>query len=454
MLFLPTRGMALIEVVNGNRALDSHVVQQLPVGVEDVANLNARLGYWIGPPFGGGEYHFGFQCKSAEEFSRALNRFAAIRARRLELVVHDGKHTWTFDKAKRADWTLTVWHPASWHRLHSRPASSGLLRPDLYMRPVPAPRIDVYLGGGTIAWDAIDVPENIAVTDERVSAAPVEVVGGGLIRGTVYDMATGRVIGGAEVILVREEGRASSPTHFRATANDWGDYQIEKIAPPGRYEVQFRAEGYATRRHDYFLKGARQYDRIDVDLSKAASISGVVADAKGKPLARVTVSARDPLGIDGRDYPCSAKSATTDVKGRFEITALPRGYTRLRCSRKTLHQSSPFDLQEVPTDTVAIVMEGTGIVRGQVVAPGDKAPGSSVHIHIDSVDRKPGWGGGKRCEPDGTFLFEGVPPGRYRVSTQPLIEGIENTNFKTIEVKPGETSYVEVEDGRRRRARR
>jgi hypothetical protein len=44
-----------------------------------VANLKSRVGWWEGPPFGGGEWHFLYRGDQAA-FEATLAAFAAIRA--------------------------------------------------------------------------------------------------------------------------------------------------------------------------------------------------------------------------------------------------------------------------------------------------------------------------------------------------------------------------------------
>ena len=52
---LPTAAYALIEVGYGNKPTGN---MGWPTGAEEVADLPSRLGYKVGPPFGGGEYYF------------------------------------------------------------------------------------------------------------------------------------------------------------------------------------------------------------------------------------------------------------------------------------------------------------------------------------------------------------------------------------------------------------
>jgi hypothetical protein len=86
-----------------------------------LANLQSRLGWWEGPPFGGGEWTFCYRGDTAS-FSQALAAFAAIRAPALDLVIQDGPET-NGILGQQTDWAFTVWIPASWNHLFNNPKS-------------------------------------------------------------------------------------------------------------------------------------------------------------------------------------------------------------------------------------------------------------------------------------------------------------------------------------------
>src|SRR4030042_1585494 len=122
-------GMALISGEHGNRPVQDRT---WPAGSVEVANLSSRLGYWEGPPFGGGEYHFLYRCKKTDEFNEALKTFALIDAEKLELVVHNGPEYsfWLKDNNEelsepnnQIDWAFTVWTPETWNNLYNSPRS-------------------------------------------------------------------------------------------------------------------------------------------------------------------------------------------------------------------------------------------------------------------------------------------------------------------------------------------
>src|SRR3954462_1143600 len=126
LLGLAAPTLAMIQVGKGNKPVRD---DNWPANAVDVANLKTRVGWWEGPPFGGGQYEFLYRGTTAD-FNAALQAFAKVRAPLLELVVLDGPQEsfWLKidrgpgekDKPKvdpRIDWTFDVWVPANWHRL-------------------------------------------------------------------------------------------------------------------------------------------------------------------------------------------------------------------------------------------------------------------------------------------------------------------------------------------------
>ena len=466
---------ALIMVNSGDRPVEN---MGWPRGCEKVANQPGRLGWWEGPPFGGGEYHFEFVCKDTAEFNAVLKAFAAIQvpglpaksassasgentyrdaAQALELVVHDGpEYSAVFDcegaaadkKKSRVDWTFTVWNPANWYRLFNSPNLTFESDHHNFRQPVAPPRIDVYIGGGTIVWNKVKVPPNVHVVDKREEAAPVRPKGGGLVRGTVYDMATGQPIAGAEIVVARGNDPRELQEVARTNTDNRGLGEVEKI-PSGRYAIVVRAAGYAARVAERYENKAATYHEFTAMLAPEAAVKGTVADAEGKPITDVQVSPASTLAMDGLGYACSdVKAAMTDKEGRFEIRSLPEGFTQLRCRAPSLHQETfVFELYGVPSEGIKIVMTGTGVVRGKVIGrDGKPAPGAThVSIGHPGGDRVGQWGGSMQCKGDGTFEFQGVPPGEYLVGTNPLlsIKG-EDPNAKRITVKAGQTVEVEI----------
>ncbi|MHC4443638.1 MAG: MSCRAMM family protein [Planctomycetota bacterium] len=468
LLSMNTASFAAILVHYGN---DPVCNMGWPKGAEEVANLSSRLGYWEGPPFGGGQYTFLYRCKDTNEFNEALKVFAKIEESRLELVVHDGPeyNFWlkidkkTPKEDARVDWTFLAWVPANWNRLYNNPNNLFLSDHPDFRKPVAPPKIDVYIGGGTIKWDEVQVPSNVTVIDKRAESAPIKPVGGGLVQGTVRDMTTGKAIAGAEIRLVRrllKEEKEEGVKEYRVTSDKEGLFQVEKIRP-GRYKIHIKAKGYVSRTYRsarstiYHNKGNTYY-KLDAQLVRPASIKGVVIDTQGNPLSGIEVSARNSLGTDGFGYSSmDNKAVTTDERGRFEIKGLPRGRTNLKCKGPSLHQkSSIHEIYKVPAEKVTLVMEGTGIVRGKVmdtsgiILLGEKY----LHINIDPIgDQINRWSSSANCKADGSFEFNKVPPGDYQISGSylastdpPTYRRAKEIKDMKITVRTGQTVELEI----------
>lgn len=479
---LPNAAHALIEVSDGNRPIEN---RGWPRGAEAVANLPSRLGYMVGPPFGGGEYYFVYSCKGTAEFNRALQKFGAIRVPRMarrSLISLDGQRTWIMDDkplllvvhdwakepwckmhgreaandSKGVDWTFTIWVPESFHSLFSNPKRSFDSDHPNFHQPVPPPRIDVHLGGDSlIVWERAEVPSNVRVIETRAKAVPVSVDAGGVIRGGVFDMATHQVVVGADVVLSQRTQPRQWRQACRTKTDQDGFFELRAI-PRGYYEIHICADGYADRNVGIFHnRNGHAYREFDALLMKTVSREGIVQDNQGNPIPGVTVYARNTLGIDGLGYKCSVDPcATTDENGRFELHLLPAGFTGIRCRAPALHQqTSTFNVYEVPTepwrkpDPIKIIMSGTGVVRGKVIGTDRRPPTRAFMAEIQPKDglRVGTWGGSMQCKKDGSFEFKGVPPGEYIIVAKPnpMREG-EASEPKLVTITVGGIVDLEI----------
>jgi len=456
------QSMAMISVNAGSTPLRPHLAESFPLGVDKVANLDSRLGYWEGPPFGGGLYTFEYSCRGTKEFQRALELFAAVRSRNLEVVLHDGTPNSTFLKEQGdAVWTMTVWQPGHWHRLYSHPTKGYRLRADLHGQPVPAPRLDLYLGLGAIDWEGVEVPKNISVVDKRIRSAKYQPTKGALLFGEVTDMTTGRPVAGARVWIRQydRDAKEYADKEPQAETGEMGEYRLEVVLPKGYYEICYSKDGYADRTEACSLSGGLQVEERLAQLVGEASISGVVVDTAGNPVPDVWVEVRSLLGMDGRPYRRLGYNpikpfAVTDSAGRFEIKSLPLGYTHLYSRKPDLHSKSNSELHKIPSyrergmgmeTDVRIVVEGTGTVRGNVVGVGENTGRRQVSVHMSALDSGNRWGGSMHCREGGGFAFKNVPPGRYRLSTMPMLPGMgDDPNAKIVEMGAGVSLNVEV----------
>ncbi len=448
-------GMSVICGERGNRPIED---RGWPIGSVQVANLPGRLGYWEGPPFGGGEYCFLYCCRNTNEFNQALKTFSVIRADGLELIVHNGPEYsfWLREndeelskEENRVDWTFTVWVPDNWNRLFNSPHSYMLSsdQPN-FKKPVAAPRTDLYIGGGgSIVWEDVNVPKNVAVIDKRHGSISPKFAGMGLIRGKVFDMATGRPLAGAEITLANHQSEEGWKELMHGETDNQGFCQIANI-PLGYYEIRVKAEGYVPRKQGGYNNQRPEYHQFKIGLAHPSYIKGIVTGVDGKPIEGAKVSAINIIGGDGYGYSCvDDRAAVTDKQGRFGISSLPEGLTNIRCYAESLHLKNLISKQyPIPSDEIKLTMTGTGIVQGKVIDKDGEKLSSRVHVHIRSLGEQIGkWGGSHKCKEDGSFEFIGVPPGEYLIGTDiKLVTEGDKTNARLILVEAGKTYEVEV----------
>src|SRR5215471_2884893 len=68
-----------------------------PKGAAAIFNIKARIAWWEGPPFGGGQWHA--ECRGdAKALSAVLADFAKLDVKNKQVVLHDGQgHSFWLD---------------------------------------------------------------------------------------------------------------------------------------------------------------------------------------------------------------------------------------------------------------------------------------------------------------------------------------------------------------------
>ncbi|MGB2822066.1 MAG: carboxypeptidase-like regulatory domain-containing protein, partial [Phycisphaerae bacterium] len=389
-----------------------------------------------------------------DTFNKALEVFAKVRAPSLELIVSDGpaeSRILRDDRVPKSngryDWDFVIWDVRSYYRLYGNPTSTFLSRAPDFRRPLPPPRINVFIGGGgAVEWDKVQVPDGIVVIDRRGSAAGIKAGQGAVIAGNVFDMATSKPLADAKITVEQARGNREYETVATGQSDAQGRFKIVKV-PAGTYRVSVSAEGYASLVVAYKRLVAGGYLPFDdVELAPQATVSGSVMDDAGKPIAGADVRLVDTMGMNGQGYHLVEPArVTTDAEGRFHFAGVPTGFGRVVCFAKG-HHSPIQELRPVPGKDLTIRMSDTGTIKGKVI--GGRPKGGNIHVSVapEGGDRIGTWGGSMRVKPDGTFQFDNVPPGTYVISRRPQIPGIApDPKARKIKVVAGQTVMVELE---------
>jgi hypothetical protein len=436
-----------------------------PLGSVELANLPSRIGWIEGPGFGGGQMTFYYQGDAAA-LQAALDKLAAIKAPRVELVINAGPKTEALmrpppprprggpttyeikpDPATdpRIDWTFTVWTPEDWYRLHSNDRLAGMLGQENGDRALPAPRIDAYVGSGGIDFSQLKVPAGVVVTDERASAAGFSK--GPVVAGDVYNMVTSKPVPGAHVSVDRYDSQQGKYTTVaEADADQFGHFTITGFAV-GSARIVVSADKYATRQAGYATFMADSLKRFTVQLAEAASIRGQVVDSAGAPVAGAGVHTLSIFGPDGVVYPRRDEvlRATADEKGAFTMAGLPRGFVMLIPQSGTMYPMNMDQRFAVPGGDVLLRMAATGSISGTVVGEVTGRPPGMQLIFVYVRGDANSFLEHATARLGETFTINRVPPGEYYITTNTQAYTDRSAvNATPITVKAGETTKVDV----------
>jgi hypothetical protein len=442
---------ALIISNTGNSPVtekNSMAARNWPVGATDLANLSGRVGWWEGPPFGGGRMQFEYRGDTAD-LNLALAKFAAINAPQLVLIVHGGAGACPFlgdsnDKSSkddlRVDWEFAVWDPASFYQLYNGAVTFDSDDPE-FRQELEPPQMDVYVVPGRIDWSKVKVPTNVTVKDERATANGYKPEDGAVIRGSMYDMLTSKPLAEGQIVLESyDEQKYKTEVSIASDAN--GRFEAKHI-PPGFYRVVARCSGYAPRALDSVGFYGDTLKNFCARLSPTQAVSGTVVDAAGKPLSGVAVRSEEIIGLDGRGYLLPDNVSTVSGSdGRFVLDNMPVGGCRIFAWAKGLFDQTSLKTYEVPGSGVEVRMTATGILRVRVKS---WHGGDGVNVHVQPRGESIGkWIGDATLNADGGYEFDNVPPDDYFVSTHYVPGEAPDSRARIATVTARHTTMVEL----------
>jgi Carboxypeptidase regulatory-like domain len=140
-----------------------------------------------------------------------------------------------------------------------------------------------------------------------------------MINGKITDRATSAPLA-AEVGLAIRTAKGIVLKHTRAS--EQGEFEFADL-PAGEFHLSTKHDDYAVERTGFVLL-ANEGHTLDLRLVKARRVSGVVMDARQKPLAeaRVQIFYEQEAGIANR-YQWEEGDVRTDAEGHFTIEVHP-----------------------------------------------------------------------------------------------------------------------------------
>ncbi len=461
VLAIPTqRAFALITGGEGNSPIQD---PGWPKGAEPLVNNKARIAYWEGPPFGGGQWHAEFRG-NAKAVNAFLDGFAKLEVKNKQIVLHDGvgQSFWLNpnrkdDKQKdaRLDWTFEVWQQANWEHLRKLPADLNPTNPGDGADGPPS-QIDIYTGGN-IHWPDVTVPKDLKVVDQRLEAHGFTPEDKTVLEGTVIDLATKQPIA-ARIVLQRIEPQAKGGYYYTDVAKANADAQgkwVLKNAPTGWFQIVAEADNYVPRIIGYGQFDAQpHWQSYQTGLAHPTVISGRVTDDAGQPIADVEVRLQDVTSAGGERYESpSGFTFKTDADGHFRGDKIPvgkgtiwihkPGYTRPGLG---LSVTMPDIGSVAPVANVELTMTKSAQLHVTVDFSKTKRPqGYIVEIEPEGGNKVGTWGGSGNISDKNEISFNDVPPGRYTLHGQPNPSSAnEHTAPITVDLKGGETKEITI----------
>ena len=262
------------------------------------------------------------------------------------------------------------------------------------------------------------------------------------IAGRVTDRATGQPIPRMVVAALGSDRKTAG----EALTDADGRYEIAGLRP-GDYGVSvthdehrstylrqwFGEDGPSNfgvpRRFGITLTAGDRRTDVDVALTRALAIEGVVLDPEGDPIAQIEVHALTVAGgIVGRPIYTDDRGAYRLyglTPGRYRVCALPSGGPisgdptgRVRtCHPAAIAEADASDVTLTSQDAsgidIRLVRTGTRSVSGTVV-DASGAPADRANVNVLPADDS-GGGGSTHMQKGPSFTVRGLTPGRYVV---------------------------------------
>jgi hypothetical protein len=451
LFLLPSSTIAMITGGAGNKPISD---PGWPKGASGIFNHSARIAWWEGPPFGGGQWHAEYRG-DAKTLNAMLEGLAKLDMKTKRVVVHDGvgASLWlnpnreaSKREAARMDWSFMVWQPDHWERLRTLPPDLNPTAPADAANGPPT-QIDVYTSG-SVRWPAVVVPSGVDVVDERLEAHGFKPADGIVLEGKVVEIGTQKPLSAVvklERVAPQAKGGYAYPLVADTTADSHGRWVI-RSAPAGWYRVVVEKSGFAPRVASYAqFDDQPRWSSFDCALAQTASVSGTVTDDAGEPLAGVKVQFLNVTADAAVRYQSPDDlSCLTDASGHFHFNRLPTGGATITLSKLGHVRPGLGEPVKTPAENVNLTMHKSARLRVRVDFGGKTRPaGYLVDIEPEGGSRVGTWGGSGNIDEHNEITFSDFPPGRYVLRGHPNPSSADElTQPLAVDLKGGRLTEV------------
>jgi len=301
------------------------------------------------------------------------------------------------------------------------------------------------VGLGWVGLTDARIPEPTSPTpvqNTAVTVTPKIVPASVQVRGRVIDGATSQPIDAFKIFIRRKQGVTNGAEYIHydaiipAGGGTNGEFSVIVGDKPIGYDIEIRADGYATKRLGWL--GLEDGDQSLICLlAKSVPIEGILRLADGQPAKGVEVALWTdaiPIVFDQTGFlnRRSSHIARTDAEGRFAFKPESDALRIIAVDDKG-YAEGKID----PSLTLQrLTLQPWGRVEGSLLVGRKAGKGEKVGLMRKGLRMFPYT---VTTDDSGEFIFERVPPGEFTLSR------VANGTFfsgNTVRVRSSETTHA------------
>jgi len=233
-----------------------------------------------------------------------------------------------------------------------------------------------------------------------------------------------------------------------------GDYAIIRNLPKGEFVFQIAEPNHClTQSPPFSIATGHEPPVVEVTLTIGASITGIVVDELGQPVAGAVVATDVLAGGSVPPLNYTAKTTRTDGSGCFALSQLAFADYALRvvhpdfCEGTALHVKVDTDGQTRDAGSIALsrgcVVEGfcsrAGVRTGQIRVTIEPPIGAEFD-QSGQPERR--FSASTTSQYDGHYRLARVPPGTYLITSEEnpsaLFNGVRQMNQRELVIRVGQ----------------
>ncbi len=272
----------------------------------------------------------------------------------------------------------------------------------------------------------------------------------GAIEGRIVAADTGRAIPQFQILHIDDHNRYSTNVRlrFQQRLDQEGRFRIE-LVEPGPATVIAKAPGYGEASLDVpFVGSAETVRNIEIRLAPAVSLTGIVVDPEGAPVADVGII---PGPVSPNQSPDTLAMTRTGPDGTFSLEDLSLDLSLISAHHPDFGlNSTPITLMAGRENHITIeLLKGASII-GTVRHDGRPWAGQDVELYLMPTDVAPFTRAATKTSEAGEYRFDHVRTGEAMVMVRGWQQFEEQTRgqrdlVQRPDIQNGETTILDFD---------